>query len=520
MQIVVPMSGFGERFRRAGYTVPKPLIEVDGKPIIAHIINLFPGAERFIFICNQDHLDQPEFRMRDILKECCPDGVIVGVAPHKLGPVHAVRQAAEFIDPDQPVIVNYCDFSCRWDFAAFQRFAKDSRCDGAVICYSGFHPHMLNSTNYAYVKMEEERVIAIQEKKPYTNTPMNEPASSGSYYFRTGRLMLEAFAITCADPELALNGEYYVSLAYRPLLQKGCNIAMYSIPHFMQWGTPEDIADYRSWAAMSRAVKAAKGVSPPRHLGAVLIPMAGFGARFASAGYSVPKPLIEVDGLPMVIRAARDLPQAPQRIFVLRRDMPGYEEISVALIRYFPGCRLVTLDKPTDGQARTCLLGMDNVALDEPLTIGACDNGAVYDGARLSAVLEDDGVDVVVWGVRGHPGAARHPQMYGWIDAEGDVIRNISVKTPLSDPRNDPIITGAFTFKRARDFVAAANRLIERGGAVNGEFYVDSAINDALALGLRCRLFEVDAYPCWGTPNDLKTYEYWLKCLDPFFGNA
>jgi len=54
MQIVIPMSGFGERFRRAGYAVPKPLIEIDGKPIVAHVINMFPGESDFIFICNQE----------------------------------------------------------------------------------------------------------------------------------------------------------------------------------------------------------------------------------------------------------------------------------------------------------------------------------------------------------------------------------------------------------------------------------------------------------------------------------
>ena len=69
MQIVVPMSGFGERFRRAGYRVPKPLIEVDGKPIIAHVVDLFPGETEFVFVCNRDHLDEPAYRMDEILQE-------------------------------------------------------------------------------------------------------------------------------------------------------------------------------------------------------------------------------------------------------------------------------------------------------------------------------------------------------------------------------------------------------------------------------------------------------------------
>ena len=50
MQIVIPMSGYGERFRAAGYTVPKPLIEIDGKPIIEYVVGMFPGENDFLFI--------------------------------------------------------------------------------------------------------------------------------------------------------------------------------------------------------------------------------------------------------------------------------------------------------------------------------------------------------------------------------------------------------------------------------------------------------------------------------------
>ena len=63
MQIIVPMSGYGERFRRAGYALPKALIEVDGKPIIAHVIDMFPGETDFIFICNKEHLNNGNYNM-------------------------------------------------------------------------------------------------------------------------------------------------------------------------------------------------------------------------------------------------------------------------------------------------------------------------------------------------------------------------------------------------------------------------------------------------------------------------
>lgn len=513
MQIIVPMSGFGERFRRAGYDVPKPLIEVEGKPIIAHVIDLFPGETRFVFICNQDHLDNPAYRMRDILQRSCPTGEIVAIPPHKLGPVNAVLLAAGKLDPDEPTIVNYCDFTCVWDYAAFKAWAKRTDCDGAVASYRGFHPHMLGSVNYAYVCMEGDWVADIQEKRPYTDTPMQEYASSGTYYFKSGALALEAFRKCMTRSELALNGEYYVSLAYKPLLEEKRRIGVFELEYFMQWGTPEDLAAYVSVSNAFRLL-AASAQTPPRHDGALMVPMAGAGSRFAGAGYDKPKPLIPVSGRAMAAQATRDLPDAPARTFILRRDLPYVSEIGAAMKNDFPGARIVVLDQLTDGQARTCLLGMEGLDPAHPLTIGACDNGVLYDGAAFTALLADPNVHVIVWGMRGHPGATRNPSMYGWIDVDIDGhVRKVSVKSPLSDPTRDPIVIGAFTFKRAGDFTRAAERMIARDGRVNGEFYIDTCINDAVALGLDVRLLEVDAYLCWGTPNELKSYEYWQACF-------
>jgi hypothetical protein len=72
---------------------------------------------------------------------------------------------------------------------------------------------------------------------------------------------------------------------------------------------------------------------------------------------------------------------------------------------------------------------------------------------------------------------------------------------------------GTFTFRRADDFRRAVRRMIARNGRTNGEFYIDACINDAIEMGLSCRLFEVDSYLCWGTPDDLRAFEYWQSCF-------
>lgn len=515
------MSGFGERFRRAGYAVPKPLIEIDGKPIICHVIDMFPGETDFIFICNEDHLKNPDYRMEAILKKYCPTGRVVGIPSHKLGPVHAVRQVESLIDPARPAIVNYCDFTCYWDWRHFREFAQRTHCDGAIPAYKGFHPHSLGTTNYAYMREESGWVLDIQEKQPYTNNRMNEYASSGTYYFASGRLMLDAFRDTM-EQNLNVGNEFYVSLTYKPLLRSKARIAVYDLQHFMQWGTPEDVAEYHNWSNAFRRLSAS-GHAPLKMKGAVVVPMAGMGQRFTNEGYTTTKPLIPVSGRPMVIQSTNDLPHVEQYAFVLRADMPGYDKIGETLRAEYPKVKIVTVPKVTEGQACTALLGLDAITKDAgygPITFGACDNGALYDPSRFKALYEDDGADVLVWAVRGHANASRNPQMYGWIDAAEDgTIKGVSVKTPLSSPRTDPIVLGTFTFRRAGDFRRCVDRMIARNGRINGEFYIDTCINDALELGLRCKVFEVDSYLSWGTPNDLRTFEYWQSCFHKWQGH-
>ena len=104
MHIVIPMSGIGKRFLDQGYEKPKPLIEIGGKHIINHVCDLFPGEEKFTFICNSKHLD--ETNMKKILLELKPKANIVEIPNHKKGPVYAVSLANHLIDDDEEIIVN------------------------------------------------------------------------------------------------------------------------------------------------------------------------------------------------------------------------------------------------------------------------------------------------------------------------------------------------------------------------------------------------------------------------------
>jgi len=502
------MSGIGKRFIDAGYKDPKPLIKVDGKPIIEHVVNLFPGEQNFIFICNSDHLEKTN--MREILERIAPHGKIVEIARHKKGPVFAVSQFFDLLDNNDETIVNYCDFSTYWDYENFLYQTRTCNADGAIAAYKGFHPHMLGTTNYAFMRNDQQWMLEIKEKEPFTNDRMQEYASNGTYYFKNGAIVKKYFQ-ELIDKDINLNGEFYVSLVYNLLKTDGLKVSIYEIEHMLQWGTPNDLEEYQRWSNYFEKLANKPRNTEHQYPGLKLIPLAGKGNRFVQDGYKLPKPLIPVNEKPMVVQAASSLPSMKNNTFVcLDEHLQNYtlkKEISAS----YPTSKIIGINKVTDGQACTCLLGLEKENLEKPLLIGACDNGVVYDHEQLGQLLSDESVDAIVWSFTKHPSSKQNPQMYGWIkvDAENNVL-GVSVKKAISDtPFNDQAIVGTFYFKKAQYFVDAANSLITKNMRVNGEFYVDSCINELIEIGLKVKTFVVDDYICWGTPNDLKTFEYW-----------
>lgn len=508
MLIVIPMSGVGQRFQDAGYKDPKPLIQVDGKPIIEHVINLFPKNARFLFICNQTHLKTT--RIADVLKNAAPNSEIVDVAPHKRGPVYAVAQHFDKIPDNEEVIVNYCDFSSYWNYDDFISHTQSRNADGAIPAYKGFHPHMLKDPNYAFMRDDHQWMLEIQEKKPFTDNRMNEYASNGTYYFKSGSLVKTYFK-KALDEDLNVNGECYVSLIYNLLVKDGLNVSIYDVQHMCQWGTPQDLEEYVGWSNMFRALSENEQRAALPENALCLLPMAGLGSRFRNEGYETPKPLIEVSGYPMVAQAVRMLPEADETRFVCLAEHLQNYPIKEQLSASVPNASFSEINGLTEGQAITCSLGLDPEEDDRPLLIGACDNGMIYQSDKWNTLVNNQSVDAVIWSFKGHPGAKEKPEMYGWIKTdESDTVIGMSVKVPISDtPENDHAVVGSFYFKNAGVFNAGLERLIKNNNRVNNEYYVDSLMGELVELGYTVKVFQVDHYIGWGTPADYESFRYW-----------
>ena len=517
-QIIIPMSGFGNRFKEAGYDRPKPLLIVNEIPVIAHIIDLFPGESDFLFVCNNDHLNNNSFKMREILKKYCPTGKVIGIESHKKGPVHAVLKAKSYINLKKKIIVNYCDFNCYWDWLNFKNILSNNKIDGAIPAYKGFHPHSFGVANYAYIKEKNLKAIDIKEKKPFTKNKIEEYASSGTYYFKSASEMLSAFNYIVKN-NLSIKGEFYVSLAYKYYFKKNKNIIIHPLQHFSQWGTPQDFETYNKWSNTFYKIyteSITKDLSDENRIknSINIFLMAGEGIRFVKEKYEKPKPLIEVSGKPMMLQTISHLPKSKMNMFLIRKNMDKYIDLQKLIIDNFDNPEIQKLDKITTGQASTAFLAISSLKnnqhyLKKSLLIAPCDAGVIFNYKKYMNLLNKSNFDIIVWTSNSYNDAKLKPEMYGWVKSKNNLITKTLVTESPINFDNYSIINGVFTFKNSFIFEKCYSLLKKNNNKINSEYYIDSMVEEALKLNLNCFTFPVDEYLSWGTPYELETYKYW-----------
>ena len=233
--------------------------------------------------------------------------------------------------------------------------------------------------------------------------------------------------------------------------------------------------------------------------------MAGEGKRFKEAGYTIPKPLIEVDGKPMVIRALESLPRASKNILIVRKEHLNIDDFKSLLDEYFNNVIIIEIDYLTEGQASTCLLSESYVPKNSILNIGACDVGFEYNKDLFEKKIEIN--DSLIWTYNNNPNVLIHPEMYGWVKRKSntDEIEFVSCKSPISkNLLEDHVVSGTFTFKNSDSFFDGIKKMISKNDRVNGEFYLDNIFNH---LHNKSSVFKVEKYFSWVTPKELENYE-------------
>jgi len=229
----------------------------------------------------------------------------------------------------------------------------------------------------------------------------------------------------------------------------------------------------------------------------VLIPMAGAGSRFAQAGYTFPKPLIEVGGKPMIEVVVNNLNIEAHYIFIVQKDHYEKYNLKYLLNLISPNCDIVQVDGITEGAACTTLLAKEFINNGEPLVIANSDQYVDWNSNECMYAFSADDIDGGILTFDAH-----HPKWsYARLGDDGFVVE-VAEKKVISNNAT----VGIYYWKKGSDYVKYAEQMIDKNIRVNNEFYVCPVFNEAISDRKKFRIKEVKQMWGIGTPEDLNYF--------------
>lgn len=231
----------------------------------------------------------------------------------------------------------------------------------------------------------------------------------------------------------------------------------------------------------------------------VLIPMAGAGSRFEQAGYTFPKPLIEIHGKPMIQKVVENLNIDGRYIFLVQKEHYDKYALNYLLPLIAPGCEIIQVDGVTEGAACTTLLAKKFIDNDAPLITANSDQFIEFLDDNWTEELYGDG-GILTFN-------ATHPKWsFAKINDRG-YVTEVAEKQPISDIAT----VGVYYWGKGSDYVRYAEQMIRKNVRVNNEFYVCPVFNEAIQDGKEIKTIPIKKMWGLGTPEDLRYFLTYYK---------
>lgn len=235
INVLIPMAGRGERFSSVGYDVPKPLIEINGRPMIEWALrSLGMSSEKyhFVFVTRKYTNDEFNIRMDRVLNEVAPDNTTIKIDYVTEGPACTCLLARQIINNDCPLVVSNCDQIMQWNGEYFISSCIHSSYDGVVVTYDESTP----KNSYAKLSNRGD-VVRIEEKNVISNVSLN-----GIHFWKQGSDFVQSAESMILSNE-RYNNEFYVGPTYNHLIKTGKRIGIFHIPRECHHsvGVPSDL---------------------------------------------------------------------------------------------------------------------------------------------------------------------------------------------------------------------------------------------------------------------------------------
>ncbi len=231
MNVLIPMAGAGSRFEKAGYTFPKPLIEVGGMPMIQLVTDNINIDANYIYVVQKAHREK--YNLDALLGLITPGCRIVETVGVTEGAACTALLAKELIDSDMPLFFANSDQFVEWDSNEFMYKMQESECDGGIVTFNATHP------KWSFAKVDESGLVSEVAEK----NPISDKATVGFYYWRKGSDFVR-YAEQMIEEDARVNGEFYVCPVFNWAIRDSKKIKTYDAKEMWGLGTPEDLASY------------------------------------------------------------------------------------------------------------------------------------------------------------------------------------------------------------------------------------------------------------------------------------
>ncbi len=228
LNVLIPMAGAGSRFEQAGYTFPKPLIDIKGKPMIQLVVENLNLQANYIYVVQKKHREK--YNLDSLLNLITPNCKIVEVDGITEGAACTALLAKELIDNNNPLFFANSDQFVEWDSNEFMYKMQETECDGGIVTFKSTHP------KWSFAKIDDNGLaVEIAEKNP-----ISDIATVGYYYWKHGRDFVK-YAESMIKKNIRVNNEFYVCPVFNQAIEDNKKIRTHDVVGMWGLGTPEDL---------------------------------------------------------------------------------------------------------------------------------------------------------------------------------------------------------------------------------------------------------------------------------------
>ena len=231
LNVLIPMAGAGSRFEQAGYTFPKPLIEVKGKPMIQVVVDNLNIKANYIYVVQKKHREK--YNLDTLLNLITPNCKIVETEGVTEGAACTTLLAKEYIDNDNPLFFANSDQFVEWDSNEFMYKMNETDVDGGIVSFRATHP------KWSFAKIDDDGFVTEVAEK----NPISDIATVGYYYWKHGSDFVK-YAEQMIDRNIRVNNEFYVCPVFNQAIEDEKKIITFDVPKMWGLGTPEDLNYY------------------------------------------------------------------------------------------------------------------------------------------------------------------------------------------------------------------------------------------------------------------------------------